>query len=48
MNLEKAIKSDDFIFAEASVIEALRRSGRVNLHPRLEHLGYIVENIQGS
>ncbi len=37
MNLEKAIKNHDFILAEASVIEALRRSGKVDLHPRLEH-----------
>lgn len=37
MNPEKAIRTHDFILAEASVIETLRRSGRVNLHPRLEH-----------
>jgi S-methylmethionine-dependent homocysteine/selenocysteine methylase len=37
MKLEQAIKKHDLILAEASVIEALRRSGKVNLHPRLEH-----------
>jgi S-methylmethionine-dependent homocysteine/selenocysteine methylase len=37
MNPEKAIKNHDFILAEASVIETLRRSGKVSLHPRLEH-----------
>jgi hypothetical protein len=46
MNPEKAIKEHEFILAEASVIENLRRAGRVNLHPRLEHLQYIVEHIQ--
>jgi hypothetical protein len=45
MNPEKTIKNYDFILAEASVIENLRRSGKVSLHPRLEHLQYIVEHI---
>jgi hypothetical protein len=48
MKLEQVIKKHDLILAEASVIEALRRSGKVNLHPRLEHLEYIAENIQSS
>jgi S-methylmethionine-dependent homocysteine/selenocysteine methylase len=37
MKLEQTIKEHDLILAEASVIEALRRSGKVDLHPRLEH-----------
>jgi hypothetical protein len=36
MNPEKAIKNHDLILAQASFIETLKRSGKVNLHPRLE------------
>ena len=44
MNPEKAIKNHAFILAEASVIETLRRSGKVHLHPRLEHALLVYDN----
>ena len=37
MSLEKILDSHDFILTEAAVIESLKRSFRVRLHPRLEN-----------
>ena len=37
MDLAKTIKNNKLMLTEASVIEALRRSGDIRLHPRLEN-----------
>ena len=37
MTIQKIIDDHEFILAEAAVIEALRRSGNPELHPRLEN-----------
>lgn len=37
MTIQKILKDHDFILSEAAVIETLRRSGKIELHPRLEH-----------
>lgn len=43
MNIQTIIDDHDFILTEAAVIESLRRSGDVNLHPRLENALLIYE-----
>lgn len=45
MNLAKVVRDCDFILTEAAVIEALRRSGRIRLHPRLEHALLIYDDV---
>jgi homocysteine S-methyltransferase len=35
MDLERAIRENDYLLTEAAVIESLRRSGEVELHPQL-------------
>ncbi len=37
MAFEDTVKNSKFVLAEASVVESLRRSNRVELHPRLVH-----------
>ncbi|UCG92237.1 MAG: homocysteine S-methyltransferase family protein [candidate division WOR-3 bacterium] len=37
MSFEEILKKNKFILAEASIVEVLRRSKRVELHPQLEH-----------
>lgn len=37
MSFEDVVRESKFILAEASVVESLRRSNRVELHPRLVH-----------
>ncbi|UCG30077.1 MAG: homocysteine S-methyltransferase family protein, partial [candidate division WOR-3 bacterium] len=37
MSFEDVVRHSKFILAEASVVECLRRSNRVELHPRLIH-----------
>jgi S-methylmethionine-dependent homocysteine/selenocysteine methylase len=37
MNIKQIIDEHDLVLTEAAVIETLRRSGNVNLHPRLEN-----------
>ena len=37
MNLLNILERNDVVLAEASIVESLRRSGRVNIHPLLEH-----------
>ena len=37
MNIKEIIDNHNFVLTEAAVIEALRRSGNVDLHPRLEN-----------
>lgn len=44
MNFSKTLAQTDFMLAEAAVIEALRRSGAVALHPRLENALLIYED----
>jgi homocysteine S-methyltransferase len=41
--MQKVIDAHDLIFTEAAIIEALRRSADVNLHPRLENTLLIYE-----
>lgn len=43
MDIQTTIDDHDFILTEAAVIESLRRSGDVHLHPRLEHALLIYE-----
>lgn len=43
MHIQKILHDHDFILTEAAVIESLRRSGNVNLHPRLENALLIYE-----
>ena len=43
MDIKKILDDHDFILTEAAVIESLRRSGDVNLHPRLENSLLIYE-----
>jgi len=43
MDMQKLLDNHDFILAEAAVIETLRRSGDVNLHPRLENALLVYE-----
>ena len=37
MNIKEIIDNHNFVLTEAAIIEALRRSGNVDLHPRLEN-----------
>ncbi|UCD05337.1 MAG: homocysteine S-methyltransferase family protein [candidate division WOR-3 bacterium] len=37
MSFEDVVRESKFVLAEASVVESLRRSNRVELHPRLVH-----------
>jgi S-methylmethionine-dependent homocysteine/selenocysteine methylase len=43
MDIQTILDNHDFILTEAAVIESLRRSGNVNLHPRLENALLIYE-----
>jgi S-methylmethionine-dependent homocysteine/selenocysteine methylase len=45
MNIQKILKDHDFILTEAAVLEHLRRSKRVNLHPRLENSLLIYDEV---
>jgi homocysteine S-methyltransferase len=45
MGLREALDQNDFILTEAAVIESLRRSGKVRLHPRLENALLIYEEV---
>lgn len=44
-DIKKLLAENDLILAEAAIIEALRRSGRVQLHPRLENVLLIYNEI---
>ena len=43
MNIKEIIDNHNFVFTEAAVIETLRRSASVDLHPRLENALLIYE-----
>ncbi len=43
MDIKKAIEENDLILTEASVIEKLRRSEGISLHPRLENATLIYD-----
>jgi homocysteine S-methyltransferase len=43
MDIQKILNNNNFILTEAAVIESLRRSGDVNLHPHLENALLIYE-----
>ena len=43
MDIQKILNDHNFILTEAAVIESLRRSGDVNLHPHLENALLIYE-----
>ncbi len=43
MNIQTILDDNDCVLAEAAVIETLRRSGNVELHPRLENALLIYE-----
>lgn len=45
MNLSRTLEACDFILAEAAIVEAVSRSGRVSLHPRLQHALLIYDQI---
>jgi homocysteine S-methyltransferase len=45
MGLSEALGRNDFILTEAAVIESLRRSGSVRLHPRLENALLIYDEV---
>jgi homocysteine S-methyltransferase len=45
MSLREALDRNDFLLTEAAVIESLRRSGKVRLHPRLENALLIYEEV---
>jgi S-methylmethionine-dependent homocysteine/selenocysteine methylase len=44
-DINKLLAENDLILAEAAIIEALRRSGRVELHPRLENTLLIYDEV---
>ncbi len=44
MSFEDVVRNNKFILAEASVVESLRRSNRVELHPRLINSPLIYDN----
>jgi S-methylmethionine-dependent homocysteine/selenocysteine methylase len=44
-DMQRLLAENDLILAEAAIIEALRRSGRVQLHPRLENVLLIYNRI---
>lgn len=43
MDIRKLLKKNDLILAEASIVESLRRSDKVELHPRLIHALFIYD-----
>ncbi|MGW8186030.1 MAG: homocysteine S-methyltransferase family protein [Desulfobacterales bacterium] len=45
MDFSETFEKTDFILAEAAVIEVLRRSGAVGLHPRLENALLIYDDV---
>jgi len=45
MSFESVLEASKFILAEASVVEVLRRSGRVKLHPQLVHSLLIYDEV---
>ena len=45
MNLSRTLEECNFILAEAAIVEAVRRSGRVSVHPRLQHALLIYDQI---
>ena len=45
MDISKLLANNELMLAEASIIEVLRRSGRVQLHPRLENALLIYDRI---
>lgn len=45
MSFEEILKKNKFILAEASIVEVLRRSKRVELHPQLVHTLFIYDEI---
>lgn len=47
-DIEKLLAENDLMLAEAAVIEALRRSGKVELHPRLENALFIYDRVGKS
>ena len=44
MDILKTIETSDFVLTEAAVVETLRRGGRVQMHPQLEHAALIYED----
>jgi S-methylmethionine-dependent homocysteine/selenocysteine methylase len=45
VSFEEVLKNESFILAEASVVEVLRRSGKVELHPDLIHCHLIYDEV---
>jgi homocysteine S-methyltransferase len=45
MSFESVLKHERLILAEASIVESLRRSGRIKLHPKLVHSLLIYDEI---
>ena len=45
MSFENVLEARRFILAEASVVEVLRRSGRIKLHPQLVHSPLIYDEV---
>ena len=45
MRLEKALAEHDFILTEAAVIETLRRSAKIALHPELVNALLIYDDL---
>ena len=45
MQFDETLEKTDFMLAEAAVIESLRRSGAVALHPRLENALLIYDDV---
>ena len=45
MNLKQILDDSQLMLAEAAVVEAVRRSGKVRMHPRLQHALHIYDPI---
>ncbi|MGB7055950.1 MAG: homocysteine S-methyltransferase family protein [bacterium] len=45
MSFKSVLEDNNFILAEASIVEALRRSGKVELHPKLGHSLLIYDEV---